>query len=266
LIAKGEEAEVKYLSIHRGWWLKWVSTLPTKNGFFRIYTHESEFDPGRGREISSETQSSFLTLGGAFWLRHQRWSRYQVGVNAQESASYGGRMLGLFKSDSSGMGGEARQSDDESESDEEDEEGFGGKRDRQWMRPIHLKARLAGPSASDLEAPLESFESSDPVLRSLLAGNFEIDVPVWIEMMNRTARKRQLLYVVRVRGEIAASGESSTEQKSDDDSEDDVVYSFSRLRTGDELASLIRLAQTHRKDPVLALGQPGKPKRYESLA
>jgi hypothetical protein len=55
-----DQVDVKYLSIHRGWWLKWVSLMPTKNGFFTIHTHETEFNPSNNLYPSSETQTSYL--------------------------------------------------------------------------------------------------------------------------------------------------------------------------------------------------------------
>jgi hypothetical protein len=33
LVYKGRQDETRYLTIHRGWWLKWVSMYPQKNGF-----------------------------------------------------------------------------------------------------------------------------------------------------------------------------------------------------------------------------------------
>ena len=55
------EVDVRYLTIHRGWWLKWVTTMPTKNGFFfllfTILAHDTEL--GEKAERRNETQSSF---------------------------------------------------------------------------------------------------------------------------------------------------------------------------------------------------------------
>jgi hypothetical protein len=102
-----------YLTIHRGWWLKWVATEPTKNGHFIIHTLEgtehsntSTFNHQNQINETARSQSSYLTVGGSFWLQHKWWSKFSVGVASEGSATFGGRMLGLYRAkDGGGSGG-----------------------------------------------------------------------------------------------------------------------------------------------------------------
>jgi hypothetical protein len=70
----------------------------------------------------------------------------------------------------------------------------------------------------------------------LIAENFQVDVPIWIETMNRTERSRQLAYVVRVLVDEPL------------DREEDSPKSFIRLRTGGDLAGIMRLGMSWRGD------------------
>ena len=83
-----DDIETRYLTIHRGWWLKWVTSMPTKNGYFTIYAQETEL--GDKGLPADGTQSSFLTMGGSFILRHKRWSKFYVGIASEASTTYGG--------------------------------------------------------------------------------------------------------------------------------------------------------------------------------
>jgi hypothetical protein len=78
----------------------------------------------------------------------------------------------------------------------------------------------------------------------LTAGNFSIDVPGWLEMANRTERRRQLLYIVRitVNKDLDTEGDAP-ERTSEDDMADKAVMSVVRLRNGNEIAELIRLGR-----------------------
>lgn len=241
----GEHSDVKYLSIHRGWWLKWVSTPPTKNGFFTIHMNETEFND---LYHSSETQSSYLTLGGSFWLRHQRWSKYEVGVSAKQSPTYGGRMLGLYVPGSSNQREEINNPDDEDDAQVMELDESEGKRQNSWMRPLLLSAHKLSPVVDMTKelpslSPTVSFQmsfSDNDLPICLSAGMFRIDVPGWIEMVHRTDRRRQLLYIVRITvdkeedAEIDASEEIAMTK---------TVSSVVRLRNGNEIAELIRLGR-----------------------
>jgi hypothetical protein len=93
------ETEIKYLSIHRGWWLKWVTHVPKTSGFFSIITNESEGQLEISSNVSPltvsiETQSSFVRLGGSFSLRNIRKRGIRVGVRVESSPTLGGRLIG----------------------------------------------------------------------------------------------------------------------------------------------------------------------------
>jgi len=81
---------ISYLSIHKGWWLKWVQRVPRTSGLFTIHTNDVEGNMG------VETQSSYLRLGGTFQLR-SKGSGLEVGVRVNTSAKFGGRVLGEYK-------------------------------------------------------------------------------------------------------------------------------------------------------------------------
>jgi hypothetical protein len=241
-----DKIDIKYLSIHRGWWLKWVSTAPTKNGFFTIHIQETEFNHSNGLFPSSETQTSYLTLGGSFLLRHQRWSKYEVGVSAKESPTYGGRMLGLYIPGGSNHKEEVNNPDDEEDAEQVVDE-IEGRRKNSWMRPLLLNAQTSSTTTKDFPpiSPARSLQMTSNDLSvpvSLSTGNFRIDVPGWIEMTNRTDRRRQLLYIVRISvDQMPGRGmESTSSEKANDE---DNVITISRLRTGNELAELIRLGR-----------------------
>ena len=76
----------RYLSVHKGWWLKWVAHA-SKSGHFVVHTCDDLYS---GDMRSSDAHSSLLTLGGAFRISSKRWPRYQVGVAPEGSATYGG--------------------------------------------------------------------------------------------------------------------------------------------------------------------------------
>ena len=255
--------ETKYLSIHRGWWLKWVSTEPSKNGNFTIYTHESEFSgqsPSKSMVPSDETQSSHLTFGGTFWLRHRRWSKFQVGVSREGSATYGGRLLGLVnRKDKLGSSelapaiavdyseeGDALVSEPESATDE-DLRAPSGKNQREWMRPIQFRVyEAAEASPAVVNADKVEVESGPVALDDL------VDVPVWLEIMNRTERVRQMAFAVRVmKSDIVQSVMASPTPNapSGENYEQKVTM---RIRSGAELAPVVRqgLNNLHSMSPA----------------
>ena len=273
---KGDGSETRYLSIHRGWWLKWVSSAPTKNGYFTIYPHDSEVGQhGEEKTAGSvETQSSYLTIGGNFTLRHKRWSKYYVGVAAEPSPTYGGRMLGLYIPSSS-KGGKAeidkggKASDDNDNSDEDAANDIAdypaiidetSKEKAPWMKPLVLSAQdpcapptsLTVPGTQDVananydETVPDSAGVSEKLIFS--SDHCQLDVPAWIEMMNRTDRVKHLAYVVRVTHRPA--GSTSFDSKTDDSemfdpNVEDCTTVFARLRTGRELAHIMRFGQAN---------------------
>ncbi len=259
----GDEKDVKYLSIHRGWWLKFVSTQPTKNGFFTIHTHETEFND---RFASSETQTTYLTLGGTFWLRHSRWSKYEVGVSAKQSPTYGGRMLGLYIPGSSNQREEIANPDDEDDAQLMELDESEGKRQNSWMRPLLFTAQKVSPALDTTLmskellpslSPANSFQmsfSDRDVPISLSAGNFRIDVPGWIETVDRTDRRRQLLYIVRVSLHQEKETEAEpfvAEASVEVQVSRKAILSVVRFRNGNEIAELIRLGRALKRNSPL---------------
>lgn len=244
-----DKIDIRYLSIHRGWWLKWVSTPPTKNGFFTIHTQETEFNPSDCLFPSSETQTSYLTLGGSFLLRHQRWSKYEVGVSAKESPTYGGRMLGLYIPGGSNNREEVNNPDDEEDAEQIVDESE-ARRKNSWMRPLLLSAQTSSTTTATKDFPpafpsrsLQIISGDISVPITLSAGNFRIDVPGWIEMTNRTDRRRQLLYIVRISVDQVVGQELDGVTSEGASDEENATIAISRLRTGDELAELIQLGR-----------------------
>jgi Protein of unknown function (DUF1769) len=269
LLTKGrnrDEAEIRYLSIHRGWWLKWVSTPPKKNGFFTIFTHESEYTDHDPEELrTSETQSAYLTFGGSFWLRHKRWSQYSVGSSAEGSATYGGRVLGLFQP--LGSNPEMAYNSDE-EGDLSLNDGKGKKR---WMKPLQLRAYEAsqasmasGPALTKVgseEQPAEDCQGNERPKLVFSNEDSRLDVPAWVEVMNRTERLRQLAYAVRV----VPSASSLCDELAT--TTDPLCKPFVRLRTGRDLAEIMRVGLSWRSTAGLPPRKsgPSTPARYDSF-
>ncbi|CAB9508403.1 expressed unknown protein [Seminavis robusta] len=251
LVTKGrnrDETEIRYLSIHRGWWLKWVSTPPKKNGFFTIFTHETEFADHDNDELpSSETQSQYLTFGGSFWLRHKRWSQYSVGSSSEGSATYGGRVLGLFQPLKGASQGGAEMSYN---SDDEDLSLTDGKGKRRWMKPLQLRAYEASQASmasvpglakiGSEEQPSEEPQSGERPKLVFSNEDSRLDVPAWVEVMNRTERIRQLAYAVRVEPSSNSSSEESVSTL------EPLCKPFVRLRTGRDLAEIMRVGLSWR--------------------
>jgi len=252
LLKRRNDYETRYLTIHRGWWLKWVTRLPKKNGYFTICN------------VEKDAESSYVSLGSAFKLRHKRWSNYYVGVATDPSPTYGGRLLALCNPNSSKTQ-TANDADDDSDSDD----GEGAEIDapvvstdsKTRMVPLVLYADDAiasAPStngASPRELPPSRIGDADlstDARKSLTFSrdHYRLDVPAWIEMMNRTERIRQLTYVVRIihpddeqdaRPEIPSSSPTF-----DDGFQSNATTTSVRLRTGRELAPIMRFGLTHR--------------------
>jgi hypothetical protein len=254
---KNNEIEFKYLSVHRGWWLKWVSTPPSKNGHFTLLTHETEYSVNGEEQVrSAETQSSYLTLGGSFWLQHKRWSKFMVGVSAESSATYGGRMLGLYsRKDSVGGPSEDPYLSDEGEVQELDQLVCNYEKGKSnWMRPLQLRAYESYSCTVPTGTVTVKTESDDQSVEELAdnekvdlvfsSDDFQMDAPAWLEIMNRRERIRQLTYAVRVlpaEETLSDAGTSDDEFQTEDVGPPPVLGAFIRLRTGAELAQIMRV-------------------------
>jgi hypothetical protein len=89
--ANSDGSETRYLTVHKGWWLKWAHL--SKSAYFVVQTCD-DFGDQEGDEVRSrDTQSSFLTFGGAFRISSKKWPKYQVGVAPTGSATYGGKYV-----------------------------------------------------------------------------------------------------------------------------------------------------------------------------
>jgi hypothetical protein len=255
-----EDDEIRYLTVHKGWWLKWVTTASKKNGCFTVWTHESEYDEDTQM---TETQSSFVTFGGSFRIAHKRWSKYQVGVAAEASAAYGGRMLGLH---SLGKNSTMLPPEDDDFDDEllEADNMEGGVRTRtEWLRPLQLRAIEANvvpihrrkPSESSLKLETKNSNCEDFSWLYFSSENYRLDVPAWIEMMNRSDRVRQLAYILRV----SPQDEFLRREEEKEDSEN-VREPFMRLRTGRDLSQAMRVGLNWRNYTIDRIKDPpGQP-------
>ena len=239
-----DEIETRYLTIHRGWWLKWVTSMPSKNGHFTILTHEMELS--EKALPTDETQSSFLTLGGSFSLRHKRWSRYAVGVSAEPSTDFGGRMLSLYNSKRNNKGSlveeerlqTAYQSEDDGEMDKEilsiGEVG--------WIKPLVLCAQdPQGLICTSPKSPTNTFLFDDSKIEPQTPNGLKLtfssdhsraDVPAWIELMDREQRVRQLAYVVRIVHRDPTTNKTKGEE------------AFTRLKCGKNLARIMSIGKS----------------------
>lgn len=226
------EAETLYLSTHRGWWLKWVSNAPRKNGYFTVHTHETEYSGHDGDVRPAETQAAYLTLGGSFWLRHKRWSQFQVGTAETSSTMYGGRMLGLYAPQNNGTYyDDVVYQTDDGEIEVE-------KSRAEWLRSLQFRAyestsALSMNGASLKASSEESPEESGHELQFAL-GHWMVDAPAWIELMNRKDRVCQLAYVVRISPHTRI-------RNANDCKTGDQPEAFIRLRTGLQLNQIMRV-------------------------
>lgn len=158
-------------------------------------------------------------------------------------------MLGLYIPGGSGHKEEVNNPDDEEDAEQIVDESE-GRRKNSWMRPLLLCAQTSSITTATSDFPpafpstslqVNSGDISVPI--TLSAGNFRIDVPGWIEMTNRTNRRRQLLYIVRISlGQVAGQGMADVTSEGASD-EENATIAISRLRTGDELAELIQLGR-----------------------
>ena len=224
-----------YLSIHKGWWLKWVQRVPRNSGFFVIHTHDIEGIDSASDEfmrsthsqpLGIETQSSYLIVGGTFHLRAKGSGR-QVGVRVNNSAKFGGRVLGLYKSGSYYVA--------ENELGQEPSRVLSENSSRQMMTPLKLCACI--PPFTDNVAS----EGGASLLNDCLANrsqpvpigefeDFNIDSPAWLEIMHRSKRSVFRVYAVRIMRSASFHNDIST-------STNDHIL---RLRTGKDLTPVLR--------------------------
>jgi len=230
---------VKWLTIHRGWWLKWSINRPKRNGLFYICSENQQ-------------QGSLVALGCPFSLVSKRWSNYTVGACVESSAKYGGRMLGIYKTDMSG-----EDKDDNPIQHELDYPAEKIKDNRILALLLCAEAYNSDVlCSSPLQSPIRSQSESTVLVGGDLAiptlkmsqGNeliqqkmYHVDVPVWLEMMNRTTRSKQVVYAVRIKETVSTAQSGIDEQESGASSLNTSTRCFVKLRTIQELAPLLRL-------------------------
>lgn len=255
---------VKFLAIHRGWWLRWSSARPKRNGLFCVHTGEPNGSP--------------VLLGSPFSLTSLRWSHYTVGACFDSSVKYGGRMLGIFKTgrvsanDEMGYGEEYESEirDSEIRDDIDVPELLAIEKDKRMM-PLLLRAEswacfppeLSPSKVLIQEARLGRTLRNDddisavPVLESLptVPKHVEVDIPVWLEIMNRTKRTKQLVYAVRFKEAVSIKSTESTQSSGtitnsgDDNLPHSPTYRMSlKLLTGRELAHMLQLGVEQKSD------------------
>ena len=261
---------VKYLSIHRGWWLKWTSTRPKRNGSFYIRTNGSN--------------GEFMPLGHPFSLASRRWSHYLVGACVESSIKFGGRMLGIYKNGRSSMADEPDSGEDDYGPMIENEPDGAEKSNNNRMMPLLLCAEAIHSSEVNFDSsppksptrrsrPMGEHLLSEDVTSSapgdtvveLLEKRYALDAPAWIEMMNRTKRTKQLVYVIRVEETMLKQNSEATQSEPRDVTQTDNSFSheshpgnaeanntkhhdnsffsntYVKLRTGHDLAPVLRL-------------------------
>lgn len=234
---------LSYLSIHKGWWLKWVQRVPRSSGFFVIHTHDIEGIDSASEEIirstplqsiGIETQSSYLIVGGTFHLRAKGSGR-QVGVRVNNSAKFGGRVLGLYKSGSYYVA--------ENELGQEPNKVVTENSSRQMMMPLKLCACIPPFTDNVASEGGASLLNDNPAPRSQPVPRdfegFNIDSPAWLEIMHRSKRSVFRVYAVRIMRSASYQNDIST-------STTDRIL---RLRTGKDLTPLLRFGAsigTHR--------------------
>ena len=218
--------EVRYLSTHRGWWLKWVKDKPRHNGYFIISStvdHSSTVDDTRA-----------IILGSSFSLRHKRWAGFEVGVSHESSASFGGRLLGLKRVASENSLSLPSPNEDLPEEDDETPNSpieHGKKVDHekeQWLESITFIANYYTGDKDHLPQG-EANETLENVTRynalDQKESPCEVTVSAWVEVFDRSTRKVHRTYALKL--------------VSEDAREYDVC-----LKTGKELVPLLQLGRS----------------------
>jgi hypothetical protein len=227
-------ANLKYLSVYKGWWLFWTPAAPSSSSSRAHFV------------IHGLEGNERLTMGRAFTLRSSKWSTYEIGISQHASSEYGGRLLGLYQTSKT-------------------RKMFQSKKSKSWLLPVQLKCLRAGAddtpslaqppgileaaghggngSASPTRAEKEEderMEGLEPFVEEEGGGGkigpedveeeLEVDVPAWIEMVHRRRKKAQLAYVVRVR--FRSKGD----------------VRWMALRTGADLAPVIQMKRDRHAD------------------
>lgn len=225
-------SDIRYLSTHHGWWLKFVKFPRRNNGFFHILSSKSsESENGEPLDL----KSPYISLDSPFSLRHQRWSHYEVGVSVERSVRAGGKLLGLRRIISPSEHSIGSRSPDYIDLQ-------GQKR---WLRPLLLSAQT--PTLSGVQSQIFSTLFKLPKMEEAdlgaLLGQLNLDAFAWIEMVHRSKRRKQLAYIVRVSAQknIYEQLKSSVLDKPEVEPCDRLFF---RVRTGRDLTPVLQLVRT----------------------
>lgn len=240
---------VRYLSTHRGWWLKFVKHPPRHNGTFYICSCKPK---EYAISESSGVASPYIALDTPFTLRHQRWSHYEVGASEEASARAGGRLLGLRRVTDSRVNYASEKDGNYEKPDYVDRQG-----QKHWLRPLQLRANLptlggeSNRSNPLMMTPIEG-EKND---QTLLLDEVNLDASAWIEMVHRNKRCKQRAFIIRIarkNSDMYPTKSSTCDEIGDKKIKGQEIGCLQsdcqgfRIRTGSDLTSIMQLARTIR--------------------
>jgi hypothetical protein len=218
-----------YLTVYKGWWLKWVQHPTSHTCLFTIRTKDVEKDLGShtfSDSLGIAVQSSYLRLGGTFSLR-SKISALEVGVRVNNSARFGGRVLGLYKP------GSCYVTECSNETQEISNNSGTNYAIKQMLTPLNLCAYMTCASdqnfANNCSNVHATAETLSPVSGKFRVEEFTIDTPAWLEVMHRSKRQIFRVYAIRL------SKKNRPSITNDDDK-----IKLLRLRTGKELTPILQ--------------------------
>ena len=219
---------VKFLAIHRGWWLRWSSVRPKRNGLFCIHTAELIGSP--------------VLIGLPFSLHSLRWPHYSVGACIDSSVKYGGRILGIYKT------GRVVTNDDIGGVEDDDSDIRETEIDFPDRRMMSLLLRAESWACLSPQSPLkvlvqDSHHRNDEIVLSapiLEDPHYDVDILVWLEIINRTKRTKQLVYGIRLK---EAHSRTGTNSSGENRSHPPPCRMTLKLLTGRALAPVLQLVE-----------------------
>ena len=139
---------LRYLTIHRGWWLKWSSIRPKRHGMFFIRTNEAV--------------GSLVVLNGQFSLVSRKWRHYTVGVCVESSMKYGGCLLGLYKAPrEEHIPGDEEVAEEEDDDEEEaDDKDVPEMTSSDRIKPLLLRAEPHALDGYTIPSPTRALQPS----------------------------------------------------------------------------------------------------------
>ena len=148
-------------------------------------------------------------------------------------------------------------------SDDEDISLDGKSSKKRWMKALQLRAYEASQACMASGVPIPKAGSEEQLTEDSPTGerprivfssdDSRLDVPAWVEVMNRTDRIRQLAYAVRV---VPSSSSSTSSDETPATSE---PKPFVRFRTGRDLAEIMRVGLSWRSTAAFPQKKRGPP-------